>query len=357
MKYFVVNNNYHILDIHNHINNNEDTMLIVIPHFIDEKILIDYDYEYQKIESPFKSLSFMSPVVIYKKKVEIKTILNNINETDTLYIYAEEEWLVHYIVKLFLKKSKNVILLEDGGLPNYLKFSALDDHSITFRSAIKILIIKIFWFFWFSKSITIGKITYPRIKDQYFKSFNCYFDVKIQRNIPVKVIKKKDTKIELLNNNNIIFLNEYIYKIFCNWNEYTIELKKLITIISNSYETVYFKFHPRERAKERELIKKTLAKVSNIVFINDDSPVETIYKNYKAGYIASYHSAALMDAYFKGIIPVYLYHLCESIKMHPVSLSITEVLNSIGYEFPKSLNNIKPGYYCGNLKTIGDISG
>lgn len=350
MKYFIVNNNFHIFDVENHISGSEDICLIVIPHTINLDVVKKYGYKYKVIESPFtKGYDYLKVSCIVKIKKEIRAKFH-ITKRDILYIHAEEEWLCHYFAKLFHRIKSDIYLLEDGGISNYVKFTIRDDNTSTVKSKLKAMIISSMWGFKGSYLLSIKGISYPMINDSIFKAFICYFNIRIERNIPVQVIVKKLERITGLNNDIALFLNEGgIYSVFTDFHSYICELEWILSNISRKYRLIIFKFHPRETVENRNRIRIVLAKIKNLRIIEENIPVEQLYQEIKPGYVLSYYSVGLINAYFRGIVPVYLYIICKSLNSHPFSNTITRILKSINYQFINSIEDINQNYNCGIL--------
>lgn len=349
MKYFLVNNNYHVYDVQHHISADDEYKIIAIPHTLTTDTIKDIGVDYYWFESPFldEPSSYLNPIVINKCKSLIKKKLE-LHRNDELFIYTEEEWLNHYIVHLFNKKGCIIHILEDAAIVNATKF-ALKTEKLMLLKIIQLFLIKLLWGFKNSSYFVVDGRATPRLADSLFSTFRCYLSIKHSRKITTKVIPREEAVITDLNEKTILFLNEDIYNFYTDFPIYLEELFLMLNSFSNNFETVYFKFHPRETDIVRKKITEKTYHIKNLIILTDNRPVELLYSSIKPKFVASYSSAGLINAYFKGLIPIFVFHLCNSLKRSKSNNHISRILENCNYNFPVSFETIDPLYSTGKL--------
>jgi hypothetical protein len=121
-----------------------------------------------------------------------------------------------------------------------------------------------------------------------------------------------------------------------------------MTALTRGFETVHFKFHPSEpkdwKARIRELLTLEFPAVD---IIDRAGIVEEMIQIYRPGVLASYFSTALSNIEYKGVEPLYLYHLLDDLKEQSVSMAISSILRMRGYHFVGSDDEIRSGYRSG----------
>ena len=121
-----------------------------------------------------------------------------------------------------------------------------------------------------------------------------------------------------------------------------------MSVLSASFTTVYFKFHPREEAGVREEISRMSDSFINVSLITDfRSPVENQVEELRPAYSAAFYSNSLRSLYFKGVEPFFLFHLLPGLKNSAVGELMGQYLDHLGYNFISSYSDMRPGYKCG----------
>jgi hypothetical protein len=342
--YFLVNNNYHLLDVYEHCKylKSYEKSLIQIPHTLEciqESGIFNNIYTFN---TPFKGLkNFFN---VFKAKQIEKNIKNKISVTkdDILFVYTEYEVLNQYVISLFKKNGAKVYVIEDGGFATYLTYSVLNEGKLTLKEIIKLLYLKYILGYKFVKFLKYNGIVFPQIEDKFIDGVLLYLDVKIIRNIKKILISKNHRKLTL-NEKKAIFLNEKMYDYYCSKKEHKIILNDILQKMSQKFEKIYFKFHPRETEDDKKWQLKILNQYHNVQIIEEKTPIENLLEKYDAKYVFSFFSAALLNVNAMGAIPVYVYHLYDRIAENSVFKQIDSVLKNLSYNF------IDKDYNCKNV--------
>ena len=354
MIYFLVNNNYHLIDVYEHCNNLKDykKCLIQIPHTLDT---IDNNKNFVDIftyKTPFEGVkNFFNIFNIKKIERQIKKKLI-INKDDILFVYTEFEILNQYIISLFKKAGARIYILNEG-FATYLTYGVKSESNLPIKYKMKLFYTKYIIGYNFVKYLYYNNLVFPQIADKYIDGVLLYLNVNILRNISKTVITKNTRKL-VLNEKKAIFLNEMMYKYYCSNEEYKDILDDILFRISTSFEEVYFKFHPRETEENRKWQIEIINKFDNIQIIKENLPFENLLYKYNSKYIYSYFSAALFNVNAMGAIPVYIAHLYENISQNDIVQQINTILENSGYKFiNKTFDNIE---YVGFKSKLEDNS-
>jgi hypothetical protein len=274
MIYFLVNNNYHMIDVYEHCANIKDyeKSLIQIPHTLE---CIDEDENFRNIYT-FKSLlngikSFFHFFKIKKIEKQIKFDLQ-INKFDILFVYTEYEVLNQYIMNLFKNAGAKVFVLNEG-LATYVTYCARNESKFTLKERVQLIYFKYILKYKFVEFLKYNNMLFPQINELFINGVLLYLDVKIDRNIQKYVIEKSSNFLSL-NKNKAIFLNEKMYDHYCSITEHIGMLENCLMIVSNKFETVYFKFHPRETEDNRKWQIDVINKFHNVQIIQENGPMQ-----------------------------------------------------------------------------------
>ncbi|MDH4944068.1 polysialyltransferase family glycosyltransferase [Sulfurimonas sp. C5] len=334
MIYFLVNNNYHLLDVYEHCKNLRkfEKSLIQIPHTLE---CISKDENFNNIfifKTPFSKMkNYFNIINVKKIERKVKSKLT-INANDILFVYTEYEILNQYIITLFKKNGAKVYVIEDGGFPTYLTYSIEDTEPLSLKEKIKLFYFNYFLGYRFVNFLKYNNLIFPQINENYLDGVLLYLDINIVRNIKKFLLSKNKKQLDL-DKSKALFLNEKIYEYYCSKSEYSDILKICIEKMIDKFEIVYFKFHPKETEENKLWQLKILNQYSNVEIIQDNSPVENLLVIYKTKYVFSFLSAALLNLNAQGAVPVYIYHWFDNILENNVFQNIDNILHNIGYKF------------------------
>jgi hypothetical protein len=341
MIYFLVNNDYHLVDVLNHSRDLKDyeKILIQIPHnlkMLKEHPIFDKCLIY---ESPFKNKkNFFNFFKIKQIEKQIESL--EITNKDILFLYTEYEILNQVFIYKFKQKGAKIFIIEDGGFPTYVTYNVDGEKILPLKHLIKLFYLKYILNYKFINFLYYNKIVFPQIEDEFIDGVLLYLDVPIKRNIKKFILRKKDNLVKL-DDEKVVFLNEKIYDYYCEKNIYRKILNDILLNLSNNFKKVYFKFHPRETEEDKSWQIDIIQKYKNIKIINDNCPIEDLIEIYNAKYVVSFLSAALLNLTPKGVVPVYIFHLFDEIKNIPVFKNIKYILDKLNYNFLKKYEDFE----------------
>lgn len=347
MVYFLINNNFHYYDISIHLPSLSDyrLSLIQVPHTLD---VPPSEREFEKIytfKTPFAGLK--SHLKVNNIKKTQRNIHDQINPgfDDVLFFYTEFEILNQYIVSFFKKSGAKVYLIEEG-LPTYISYCTKSKSNLFFKYRLKEFYFKKILNYDFVKYLSLNGFGYPQIEDSYLDGAAFYFDVKTLRDVESYHISKDVRKIDTLNSDDVVFLNEEMYLYYMDWESYVSEIRRIVSSLLEQFCTVYFKFHPREDDTSRERIRRAFGCCAGIKFVEENTPIEELIVKLQVKYAASFFSAALMNLHFMGVAPIYVYPFIPQLLRHENIKSIHRFLESVSYKFPKNLESIRKDGAC-----------
>lgn len=341
MIYFLVNNNYQLIDVYEQCQSlkSYEKSLIQIPHTLE---CIENKKDFKNIftfYTPFKGAkNFFNIFKVKKKQKEIRLKLD-IDKNDILFLYTEYEILNQYIINLFKKVGAKVYVIEDGGFPTYLTYGVRNEGGLTIKQNVKLLYLKYILGYRFVQFLKYNNIIFPQIDEKYIDGVLLYLDVDIVRNIKKFLLYKNQKKLKL-NDSKAIFLNEKMYDYYCSKDEYRLILEDCMCQMTRKFTKVYFKFHPRETNENQKWQLKVLKQYSNVEIIEEKAPIENLLEKYDAKYVFSFLSAALLNISAMGTVPVYIYHLYDKISQNNIFRQIDLILKNADYKFINENYNV-----------------
>lgn len=347
MLYLLVNNNYHLYDFDTWKNEfkDQEIFLIQVPHHLNT---IYYDHEFYNCVSfkPFFTgiISLLSYSKIKKLHAEIDKVIFPTSE-DILLVYTEYEVLNQYIIQKFKGVNAKIWLLEDG-LATMALFNGIFKR-IKWKHHIMKWIFRYIYGYKYLEILYDGKNIFPIMTGKIFEGVCVSLGISIKRKLKLYQYRRQYELIEGLNGRCAIFLNEDIYKFYCKFDEYLKFLLMTLNAISHNFDIVYFKFHPRESNNYRSLISGEINRFSNIIIIEENQIIERVINNYRPKYAISFLSGSIINLLFRGLQPIYVYHLFPILERNQVLRGLTLYLESINYRYVSSLNEIDSSYSSG----------
>lgn len=342
MLYFLVNHKYHYEDVLQNFKSQTDGVIISIPH---SKFIIDQENfsEVHTFTSPWTAKKW----ILGYQSIAIKKIINRSiipKKNDIIILYSEYEPLNHYIVTLFRNVGARVVLVEDG-IPSYILNSTLHSKPLTIK--------QLFYQFWTRlllssteyNMINIRGTRYAQFNDRLINLIIYYRDITMKRNF-TKIVAKHPSQPLIIKKGSAIFVNQPIYGRYISFSNYTNILKCAMDGLS-SFSPLYFKFHPREKSENINLIKNILLKQrADIIFEEDIVSIEKYAETIKPEFAVSFFSSALLSLQQLGIEPIFLYSLFRLEEVGALE-NLTKILTELNYNFPKSITDINPNYNSG----------
>ena len=354
MIYILINNQYHIYDYNQWIEDfkGHQISLIQIPHSLDP---IKKDSKFQNIYSYSRFISNIFSLFQFNKIFKIhKKIINEIspNENDVLLVYTEYEILNQYVINIFYKAHAKIWLLEDGLATMTLCNS--DSKKNSFKSKIYLFVLKYVYSYKYLKIYHLPDPT-PLMDDKLFNGVCVRLGSSIKRQIPLfQISNKNEFKFTNLNSDKAIFINNDLYNFFCTFEDYLEITEKTLAQLSLNFTEIYFKFHPRETDYNINLIKNKINKIPKIKFLDIKGIIEEQVEAIKPKYAFSFVSAALINLFHKGIIPVFLYDTDYKIRNDKFVKEIKVFLESVNYKPIRNIEDFNKNYNSGlEIEPIG----
>ncbi len=341
--FFLVNNNFHLIDVRSHLSDLKlaEVHLICIPHTLDRIGTIAGVKEIHYFDSPFiGSGSIFNVVKVRQREKEISASLQ-FSPSDTLLIYTEYEPLNHYVACLMKKNGGSVYVLDEG-LGTYLTFSQDSDLRMPLKQTFKLLWSR-YVLHYSMKYLYLNQMIFPQMRDELFDGLLTYRNFNCVRDIPLVRIKKPDVKKLDLDNDTCIFINGDIYNFYTSWSSYIEELVEIMEQLCVNFKNVYFKFHPREPQDIRDKIAAVLSVYDNLTVLQGTGPVEMCIEQLRAGYAVSYVSTSLLNLASYGVQIAYIFQLMPSTSNSDLSVSLASVFRSLGIRLVEHLRDIVPG--------------
>ena len=347
MLYLLVNNNYHLYDFNIWKDEFKDQQifLIQIPHHLN---VIYNDQRFVEITSFKPFFIGIKSLIKYCKIKQLHTVIDKMifpQKEDILLVFTEYEILNQYIIQKFKRVNAKIWLLEDG-LATMAIFNGTFK-PYRWKHYIMRWVLRKIYGYKYLDVLYDGKNIFPIMTGKIFEGVCVSLGISIKRELKLFRYRKQYELISGLNRKYAIFLNEDIYKFYCDFDEYLKFLLATLNVISNNFDIVYFKFHPRESDYYRKLINKNINRYSNIIIIEENQIVEKIIENYKPKYAISFLSGSIINLLFKGLQPIYIYHLFPTLLKNPVLQGLTVYLESINYRYVSSLSEINDSYSSG----------
>lgn len=344
MVYFLINNNFHLIDAEKHFDGikNDEIGLIKIPHqltIVPSKkynVEIEYPRLINKLKDHFHLLR------IFRLHKKIKKELNNIQETDVLLFYTEYEYLTHYIVKIFKQKKAKVLLIEEG-FPTYLAFASETNSSIGLKKKILEKYLKYILGYRKTKIVSANGFIYTQLEDSQIDHLLLYTNLKIKRNVLTDQLSTDKIEFKNLKENTALFLNEWIYDHYVSMEQYLSIMDDIFLNLSQNFDQIYFKFHPREKEDKRAQILSVLEKYPKTKIITDNNPVELMIEKIGAKFIFSFAAQTVLYLSNSNCIALYIMQLYPELMKDSEIAKIKSIIDEMDYVFMNDWSELKNG--------------
>ena len=251
MIYYVINNDFHIENVQNHIQVTgiKDCTIIRIPYSLKNDCK-NLSKNIITIETPFRERNkFWNPFNFYKAKRDINKI--SFTKNDKVVFLTEYDPLNQYIVFLAKNQGATIHLLEEG-----ISFYAICLHDNKLTKSIKYLL-KLFYLryfigFHFFKYVEVGSKVFSQMNDEFIDKILLYFESESSRNIEVEIISNKTPLYDNLDPNRVVFLSQPLYDSYISLDCYLHAVTTELMVLEKKYLKVYFKFHPRDNSLFKE---------------------------------------------------------------------------------------------------------
>lgn len=352
MIYFLVNNDYHLLDAERHalelVAQGKVVTLIRVPHALErptDESLFQAE-AVRTFDSPVKGRNWMHAWPRYwATALHIQRTVHPTRD-DVLVLYTEFELVNHLLINRFKAIGARVLHLEDGGVGTYLPFSRHASEPLTRKERLIALMTRALPGLNDTRFHKMNGIVFPWRPDNCFDCLCVYRQVEISRAIPVRLIEGNLLQPpKRLHAGRVLFLNERVYDYYQDAPHYFAGLELILDSLSIGYDEVFFKFHPRETGDWRARILTLLErKYPQIRVIAEQAPVEDLLNTYGPEALASYFATTLLNLEGTDIQPLYLYHLLEDMAQQPMLGQLTHLLTQWRYRFVENWSNVRSGY-------------
>lgn len=120
-----------------------------------------------------------------------------------------------------------------------------------------------------------------------------------------------------------------------------------LRILADRFSKVYLKIHPADVAEENDIFRfytDLAGKFGNVQIVETAMTANEAIEQLRPGVVVGSLGASMFDAFFFGCQPVFLFHLLPPVEEFEVCKF---TLDSIGYHYIRSLDEISPDYHCG----------
>lgn len=304
MIYYIVNNDFHVDNIKGHIYQNKikNCTIIRVPYALKNDCK-QFATETITIKTPFRNrFRFWNPFMFYKAKSSVNKIY--FSSKDQVVFLTEFDPINQYIIYKAKQKGAQITLLEEG-ISFYYLYIFKNKNSNDVKSKLKLFYLRYMIGFNFIRYVSVDQLRWLQMKDIYIDRMLLYFNVPVERNIPIEIIENNNVGYSDLNEQKAIFLNQPLYESYLDLNRYLELLANKLQIISMNHDKIYFKFHPRDLRSIKQIIKQKITH-NNITFI-DDISLEDFVVLEKPKHAYSFFSDALLKLYQQNIKVYFLF--------------------------------------------------
>lgn len=352
MIYFLVNNDYQLVDARNHLARlrvcGQAVKLIEVPHTLNTQDRGEGFDEVFTIRSPLTSHGWLAAWPRYFAVArEVERRLNPA-PGDTLFFYTEYELVNHFVTLLFKRKGARTVLLEDGGFGTYLPFSISETEPLSIKEKVIAWMTRRMPGLSRTRFHKVNDEVFPWLPDHAIDALATYRSVAIVRAIPVVVMAQPErARIEPIIG-KVIFMNAPMYEFYQTDDQYLSGLDRILQALTAGFTQVSFKFHPREQEVWTSRIRKLLNdRHPTVRVIEERQGIEHLLAQERPEVLASYFSTTLLNLGNSGVQPLYLYHLIGELAAQKFFRRASDLLTQWKYRFVKSFPDARTGYRSG----------
>lgn len=351
MIYFLVNNDYQLIDARTHAKVMWDrgmaAALIEVPHSLRESDRARGFTSVQTLATPAGAHRWLGVWLRYFGAAKAVQRKIHPQRDDVLFVYTEYEILNHLVVRKFKQAGARVYLIEDGGVGTYLPFTLPGDKSLSPKEKIIAAMTRCIPGLASTRFHKVNGVVFPWLEDKQLDGVCLYRPLKIVRSMPVIVVRRASTAPVSPRRGRVVFLNERMYDHYQSDQVYLDGLDRILLNLQQGFDEVFFKFHPREQEPWRARILAMLSKYPAIQLIDSERPFELLAQDYQPEVIASYFSTALLNLDRSGIEPMFLYQLLPELAAQKIFVQLTALLTQWNYRFVADWEQATTGYLSG----------
>jgi len=352
MIYFLVNNDYQLVDARRHLAELRArglvATLIEIPHTLNAERRGEGFERVVTLPTPLRGQRWVKAWRgCFGAPSRIAAALQP-TAADVLFFYTEYELLNHMAALRFKAAGARIFLLEDGGFATYVPFSVAAEEAMTLKERIIAAMTRRLPGLRGTRFHKINGQVYPWLPDRVIDAVGVYRAITPIRDLKIRLLRRQARPAVAPHKGRVIFLNQPMYDHYQTDDQYLAGLDRLVGALCKGFHEVLFKFHPRESPAWRERIGALLAQRHlRVRILEDDRPFEQLATAYVPEALASYFSTALLNLDVTGIEPLYLYHLLPEVAEQPVFAQATLLLQRWGYRFAPSIDDVRSGFSSG----------
>ncbi|WP_157263629.1 polysialyltransferase family glycosyltransferase [Azohydromonas aeria] len=352
MIFFLVNNDYQLLDARHHAGalkrEGLASTLIEIPHKLADAPEVAEFAARLRLASPVKLRGPARRWLGYRASA--REVANRLDPqaTDVLFIYTEFELLNHLVAHRFKRAGARVFIIEDGGVGTYIPFSLPSNEALSTREKIAAAMTRRLPGLRGTQFHKLNGIVFPWLADGQLDGLCTYRPLSIVRKIPVTVLAPPTRQKISPRTGCVIFLNQPLYADYQTDEGYLQGLQQIMQALQAGFDEVLFKFHPRETDEWTTRIRSTLAEQApRVRIIEETGPVETLLESTRPEAVASFFSTTLLNLDGTGITPIFLYHLLPDLASQTLMRQLTGLLQQWNYRFVTHWEDLRSGYDSG----------
>lgn len=352
MIYLLVNNDYQLFDARSHAQTlaafGVVPTLIEVPHTLHEADRSQGFAHVLTLPSPSRGYGWLGAWLRYFATARQVRCALQPRDDDVLFMYTEFELLNQFVALQFKRAGARVYLIEDGGVGTYLPFSLPGSEPLSFKEHVIALMSRCLPGLAHTRFHKLNGVVFPWLPDRQLDGVCLYRPVKIIRDLPVIVLSRARAVPVKRQCGRVIFLNERMYDNYQSDTQYLVGLQRLLTLLTQGFDEVLFKFHPRETAVWRERIRARLAaQLPSVRIVASDRAMEAVIDELRPEAIASYFSTALLNLDGTGVEPMFLYQMLPELAAQKVFVQLTTLLTQWGYRFVRVDAEARSGYVSG----------
>jgi|GEM_PF-1468130 len=351
MIYFLVNNDYQLLDARRHAGDLDRAgmacRLLQVPHALN---LPDRECGFEH------SLTFPSPLTTHgwmaawpRYFASAKAVAGNLAPLpgDVLCLYTEFELINHFIVHRFRRQGAKVFLIEDGGVGTYIPFSIGETEPLGAKEHLIAAMTRCLPGLSRTVFHKINGVVFPWVTDDHIDALLLYRPIASVRKIPSVLLRPERRPAIPVQPGKVVFLNEPIYDYYQTERQYLAGLERILDGLTRGFERVVFKFHPRETDAWIGKILALVDRFPAVEVFRKRQSIESLLSELRPEVLASYNSTTLLNLGGTGVEPLYLYHLFEDLAGQKVFRQMTALLSQWRYRFIPTLAEARTGYRSG----------
>jgi len=358
--YFLVNNDYQYIEAERVARDlrteGYSVSLIAVPHTLTIDLNKALFSQIEWIDSPANS-KWIYAWLRYLLASQLVRSSFAPTAFDKLIIFTEFELMNQIIAQWFKCCGAEIFLLEDGGAGTYIPLTLPRADPLTWKDRVKLAMIKLIPTLQRTHFTKFSGTLIPLLDDNVLNGIILYRNLRINRKPPVYVVRRPlQNRLEICRG-KAIFLNQPLYKDNIQTQEnYAVGLKKILTALSDGFDEVLFKFHPREsEARRNEIHKTILCNFPNVSLVGEREPLEHLLAKIRPEAVVSYHSTPLLNLKGTGINPIFVFHLLNDLKDQSAFVAMRALLVSWQYQFPSNWQDVSSGFDPG--ATFDDVRG